>query len=196
MSRHSLEQVHSAPRVKQQPAAVRMLFHGLITVQVLPTNPAAAVRGPKHGHALGNRFAGVFDRMLPHTPWKAVIEAAAAVREARADLIATVGSGSVTDGAKRCKLYPDAAVIVPPRSAVEILLRDLLGIQASTDEFSEFRANQWCAMPALLIYCRDKFLDEIKSACQRVARCRPESQQSDRKLASGGATSRGARAHP
>jgi hypothetical protein len=115
MSRHSLKQVHSAPRVKQQPAAVRMLFHGLITVQVLPTNPAAAVRGPKHGHALGNRFAGVFDRMLPHTPWKAVIEAAAAVREARADLIATVGGGSVTDGAKRCKLYPDAAVIVPPR---------------------------------------------------------------------------------
>jgi len=44
-------------------------------------------------HALGNRFAGVFDRMLPHTPRKAVIEAAAAVHEARADLIATVGSG-------------------------------------------------------------------------------------------------------
>jgi hypothetical protein len=73
----------------------------------------------------GTRFAGVFDQMLPHTPWKAVIEAAAAVREARADLIATVGGGSVMDGAKRCKLYPDAAVIVPPRSVVEILLRDL-----------------------------------------------------------------------
>jgi maleylacetate reductase len=48
----------------------------------------------------GTRFAGVFDQMLPHTPWKAVIEAAAAVREARADLIATVGGGSVTDDAK------------------------------------------------------------------------------------------------
>jgi site-specific recombinase XerC len=36
-----LQQEHSAPRVKQQLAAVRMLFDWLITVQVLPTNPAA-----------------------------------------------------------------------------------------------------------------------------------------------------------
>ena len=34
--------------MKQQLVAVRMLFDWLITGQVLPTNPAAAVRGPKH----------------------------------------------------------------------------------------------------------------------------------------------------
>jgi site-specific recombinase XerC len=34
--------------VKQQLAAVRMLFDWLITGQVVPHNPAAAVRGPKH----------------------------------------------------------------------------------------------------------------------------------------------------
>ena len=39
---------HSAPDVKQQLAAVRMLFDWLITGQVVATNPAAAVRGPKH----------------------------------------------------------------------------------------------------------------------------------------------------
>jgi site-specific recombinase XerD len=39
---------HSAPDVKQQLAAVRMLFDWLITGQVMPANPAAAVRGPKH----------------------------------------------------------------------------------------------------------------------------------------------------
>jgi site-specific recombinase XerD len=38
----------SAPSVKQQLAAVRMLFDWLITGQILPMNPAAAVRGPKH----------------------------------------------------------------------------------------------------------------------------------------------------
>ena len=43
-----LQQQHSAPGVKQQLAAIRMLFDWLITGQVLPTNPAAAVRGPKH----------------------------------------------------------------------------------------------------------------------------------------------------
>jgi site-specific recombinase XerD len=39
---------HSAPDVKQQLAAVRMLFDWLITGQIVPVNPAAAVRGPKH----------------------------------------------------------------------------------------------------------------------------------------------------
>src|SRR5271155_1587444 len=39
---------HSAPDVKQQLAAVRMLFDWLITGQIVPMNPAAAVRGPKH----------------------------------------------------------------------------------------------------------------------------------------------------
>jgi site-specific recombinase XerD len=42
------QQTHSAPDVKQQLAAVRMLFDLLITGQVVPVNPAAAVRGPKH----------------------------------------------------------------------------------------------------------------------------------------------------
>ena len=42
------QQTHSAPDVKQQLAAVRMLFDWLITGQIVPINPAAAVRGPKH----------------------------------------------------------------------------------------------------------------------------------------------------
>jgi site-specific recombinase XerD len=43
-----LQEKHGAPGVKQQLAAVRMLFDWLITGQVVPTNPAAAVRGPKY----------------------------------------------------------------------------------------------------------------------------------------------------
>jgi site-specific recombinase XerD len=42
------QQTHSAPDVKQQLAAVRMLFDWLITGQILPHNPTSAVRGPKH----------------------------------------------------------------------------------------------------------------------------------------------------
>jgi site-specific recombinase XerC len=34
--------------VKQQLAAVRMLFDWLVVGQVMPANPASAVRGPKH----------------------------------------------------------------------------------------------------------------------------------------------------
>jgi site-specific recombinase XerD len=44
----TLQQTHSAPSVKQQLAAVRMLFDWLITGQIMPANPASAVRGPKH----------------------------------------------------------------------------------------------------------------------------------------------------
>jgi integrase len=39
---------HSAPDVKQQLAAARMMFDWLIVGQVVPSNPASAVRGPKH----------------------------------------------------------------------------------------------------------------------------------------------------
>jgi maleylacetate reductase len=53
---------------------------------------------------LGNRCVGVFDRMPPHTPRRAVIAAAEEAREAGADLIGTIGGGSVTDGAKAVQL--------------------------------------------------------------------------------------------
>lgn len=43
-----LQEHHSAPGVKQQLAAVRMLFDWLIIGQVASSNPASAVRGPKH----------------------------------------------------------------------------------------------------------------------------------------------------
>ena len=42
------QQTHLASDVKQQLAAVRMLFDRLIIGQVVPTNPASAVLGPTH----------------------------------------------------------------------------------------------------------------------------------------------------
>ena len=54
--------------------------------------------------ALGNRCAGTFDRMPPHTPRSAVIEATEAARSAQADLIVTIGGGSITDGAKAVQM--------------------------------------------------------------------------------------------
>ena len=54
--------------------------------------------------ALGSRCAGTFDAMPPHTPREAVIAAAEQARSAGADLIVTVGGGSITDGAKAVQL--------------------------------------------------------------------------------------------
>jgi maleylacetate reductase len=54
--------------------------------------------------ALGSRCVATFDAMPPHTPREAVIAAAEQARDADADLIVTVGGGSITDGAKAVQL--------------------------------------------------------------------------------------------
>jgi len=50
--------------------------------------------------SLGPRFGGAYDGMPAHGPRGAVLEATAAARDAKADLIVSVGGGSVTDAAK------------------------------------------------------------------------------------------------
>jgi site-specific recombinase XerD len=44
---------YSKPTVKQQLAALKMLFDWLVVGQVIPTNPASSVRGPKHSTKRG-----------------------------------------------------------------------------------------------------------------------------------------------
>ena len=63
------------------------------------TDVIAKIKG-----ALGPRCAATFDAMPPHTPRSAVIAAANQARAAEADLIVTVGGGSITDGAKAVQL--------------------------------------------------------------------------------------------
>ena len=43
-----LQDEAAAPSVKQELAAIRMLFDWLVVGQVMPVNPASSVRGPKH----------------------------------------------------------------------------------------------------------------------------------------------------
>jgi site-specific recombinase XerD len=60
---------HSAPDVKQQLAAIRMLCDWLVTGQVIPHNPAAAVRGPKHVVKTGKT------PVLDATEWRSLLDA-------------------------------------------------------------------------------------------------------------------------
>jgi integrase/recombinase XerD len=46
-------QAELRPTVKQRLAALRMLFDWMVVGQVLPVNPAHAVRGPKHTQRRG-----------------------------------------------------------------------------------------------------------------------------------------------
>jgi site-specific recombinase XerD len=91
-----LQETHAAPGVKQQLAAVRMLFDWLITGQIVPTNPASAVRGPKHVVKTGKTPA------LDATEWRKLIDAIPVdtVRDLRdRALIATLTYGFARIGA-------------------------------------------------------------------------------------------------
>ncbi len=90
------QQTHSAPDVKQQLAAVRMLFDWLVTGQVVPTNPAAAVRGPKHVVKTG------MTPVLEGDEWRRLLDAipTETVRDLRdRALIATLTYGFARIGA-------------------------------------------------------------------------------------------------
>jgi alcohol dehydrogenase class IV len=50
--------------------------------------------------ALGDRFAGLYDHVPPHTTRASVVEAAAQARQAGADLIVAIGDGSVVVAGK------------------------------------------------------------------------------------------------
>jgi len=54
--------------------------------------------------ALGERYVGLFDGCIAHTPWPSVIEAADRVRAAAPDLILTVGGGTPIDTVKILQL--------------------------------------------------------------------------------------------
>jgi site-specific recombinase XerD len=77
----------SAPSVKQELAAIRMLFDWLVTGQIVPVNPAAAVRGPKHVVKTGKT------PVLDPADWRKLIDSipTATVRDLRdRALIATL----------------------------------------------------------------------------------------------------------
>ena len=86
--------------------------------------------------ALGRRYAATYDDIPAHIPRDAVLRAAAVARAARADLIVSVGGGSITDAGKnvalclehnitgldqfepfRLKTDPDTGVVTAPQFA-------------------------------------------------------------------------------
>jgi len=82
-----LQQDHSAPGVKQQLEAVRMMFDWLVVGQVVPSNPASAVRGPKHVVKTGKT------PVLEAAEWRTLLDSipAATLRDLRdRALIATL----------------------------------------------------------------------------------------------------------
>ena len=73
---------------------------------VIASNTLAQASGILDGlrGKLGDRFAGSWMRIAAHTPRTDVVAAAAEAAEAKADLVITIGGGSVTDAGKMVRL--------------------------------------------------------------------------------------------
>lgn len=52
-------------------------------------------------NALGDKIVGVRYGILPHTPWEDVFDIVKEIKTKDADLIITLGAGSISDGVKR-----------------------------------------------------------------------------------------------
>jgi maleylacetate reductase len=101
---HMEEVLFGRPAAEAVAETARRLDAHRVFLMVSGTLDRSTGEVGKIRQALGNNCAGVFDRMPQHTPRGAVVAAAEAARAAGADLIATVGGGSVTDGAKGVQL--------------------------------------------------------------------------------------------
>ncbi len=95
---------YGAPAAEALAEEARRLDAHRVFLMVSGTLNRATDEIEKVRRALGDRCAATFDCMPPHTPRGAVIAAAEQARASGADLIATIGGGSVTDGAKAVQL--------------------------------------------------------------------------------------------
>ncbi len=127
------EVIFGRPASETLPEIVDRLGNRRAFLMVSGTLNRSTVEIANIRQVLGDRCAGTFDAMPPHTPRSAVIAATDQARSIDADLIITVGGGSITDGAKAVQLClandirtpdgidalrpvpgPDGSPVVPP----------------------------------------------------------------------------------
>ncbi len=96
--------IHGKPAAEALSTEARRLDATRVFLMVSGTMNRTTDEVAKLRAALGNRYAGLVDHMPPHTPRDAVVAAANAARDAKADLIVTFGGGSLTDAGKVVQL--------------------------------------------------------------------------------------------
>ncbi|KAH8201316.1 hypothetical protein TruAng_004484 [Truncatella angustata] len=96
---------HGIPFSQALPQHVHNIFHAsrilLIVSKSLASN-TCYLQDVKS--ALGSRLAGIRVGMKPHTHWSEILEIVSDARHHRADLLVTLGAGSLTDAAKLISL--------------------------------------------------------------------------------------------
>ena len=138
---------------------------------------------------LGNRFAGVCARIGSHTPRVDVVAAANEARTLKADLILTVGGGSVTDAAKmvglclgnnvssprqldafRAVVTPDGKTERPPVEAPAVRSIDNSPKCMSPEMTTVLRTSSLSIMASNLAFSRGK-LAHFSHGCSGETNC-------------------------
>ncbi len=100
-----MEQVHfGKPAAESVAELVKAIGSSRVFVMASGTLNRETDEVEKVRRALGNKCVGTFAQMPAHSPRSAVFSAAQQAREARVDLIVTLGGGSITDAAKAVQL--------------------------------------------------------------------------------------------
>jgi maleylacetate reductase len=105
--------IYGIPLAEALAEEVKRLDAGAVYVMASGTLNRATDVVDTVRQVLGNRLAGVCAKIGSHTPRADVVAAANEARAARADLILTVGGGSVTDAAKMVGLCLGNDVTAP-----------------------------------------------------------------------------------
>ncbi len=123
--------------------------------------------------ALGGRLVGIFDETVAHVPQATVLAATAAAREARADVLISLGGGSASDLTKmmslgiakgirdasgfdqaRVRYTPGEEPVVPPVSG------DLIPLVAVATTLSAAEFSGFAGVTDPVRQCKDLFLDD------------------------------------
>ncbi|KAG4430823.1 hypothetical protein IFR05_013700 [Cadophora sp. M221] len=75
-------------------------FHASRVYIIVSTSISKTENFTRLQNALGEKIVGVRKGIKPHTPWDDIVEIVNDVREKGADILVTLGAGSLTDGAK------------------------------------------------------------------------------------------------
>src|SRR2546423_75745 len=88
------DNIHFGPGCVRESLGAELDRIGAQRAFLVTTASAGKGAGRAVAEVLGKRLAGRFDRITQHSPVAAVMEAASAAREARADVFVSAGGGS------------------------------------------------------------------------------------------------------
>ena len=98
--------------------------------------------------ALGDRLAGVWVGIAPHTPWDEVVAVTNDALEKKADCLITIGGGSIIDGVKAVLLFMANNIVTVPD-----VLTFAQKLAFSQKDMNQHSSQHKCVAPSIPLIC-------------------------------------------